>query len=624
MSSNLQDHLDSIKEQKDTYIIPENLKAGVTALGVTGTYTPIVNNQDKTVTSNGVYTADSGYTGLGNVTVNVASTGAKIFNSVAEMQADPSPSEGGLAMIYTSKLMPIQENSEISSCVFPSSVTLSSAVTSTIYFTFESNSNTLDGQITSTWVRFDDYRGGKSSISYTSSDGIHYTRTDGGEAGYSYAEALTFQNRGYAWNSAIGEFIKMSVMNLDGLYKYYADYEDKNKRTLPLLSDINVNFTSGTITYSKSPNTPYVDKKKVLSLASKISSECSDSYPSVLYLDANGNLHITNGQTYGGAGYCMYSTDESTAYPCFGVGGNSSGNDYILDIDNQTYTALTVSFTGATGGNSCRYCNIAMATFPVYISMMPTDYGGSYFGDADHNTLKFSKLATATTCSSAISTTSQDIYIHTTGYIMAETQFSLSGRDQLVSGVCAYGVNGPVTGDGSIANPDNTFYDTPASLFGEIQFAYDNMTPVVLSSGAYLSDNIRCIPVKSDGTPLIDTHNITSMMDWLMNHFYLRSVPAIDTSNVTNMKEMFMQDSGLVSVAVLDTSRVTNMQWMFSDCGSLSDWTLNNIMQMCINAVNVTSNKTLKYLGLTSSQASKCTELSNYSAFTAAGWTTGY
>lgn len=34
-----------------------------------------INNQDKTITENGTYTADSGYTGLGTVTVDVASSG---------------------------------------------------------------------------------------------------------------------------------------------------------------------------------------------------------------------------------------------------------------------------------------------------------------------------------------------------------------------------------------------------------------------------------------------------------------------------------------------------------------------------------------------------------------------
>ena len=42
--------------------------------GLGGGGTPI-NNQDKTITENGTYTADEGYTGLGTVTVDVAATG---------------------------------------------------------------------------------------------------------------------------------------------------------------------------------------------------------------------------------------------------------------------------------------------------------------------------------------------------------------------------------------------------------------------------------------------------------------------------------------------------------------------------------------------------------------------
>ena len=46
---------------------------------------------------------------------------------------------------------------------------------------------------------------------------------------------------------------------------------------------------------------------------------------------------------------------------------------------------------------------------------------------------------------------------------------------------------------------------------------------------------------------------------------------------------------------------------------------------MCKNATShARSARTLKYIGLTSAQATESTTLSNYSAFTAAGWTTGY
>ena len=52
--------------------------------GISGGGVPI-NNQDKTITENGTYTADEGYTGLGTVTVDVAS------NTLVELTTgDPS------------------------------------------------------------------------------------------------------------------------------------------------------------------------------------------------------------------------------------------------------------------------------------------------------------------------------------------------------------------------------------------------------------------------------------------------------------------------------------------------------------------------------------------------------
>lgn len=63
---------------------------------------------------------------------------------------------------------------------------------------------------------------------------------------------------------------------------------------------------------------------------------------------------------------------------------------------------------------------------------------------------------------------------------------------------------------------------------------------------------------------------------------------------------------------------------MFSRCSSLSNESLNNILEMCINATSYTGTKTLKQIGLTSSQATTCQSLSNWNDFVTAGWTTGY
>lgn len=63
----------------DANITASNIKSGVEILGVEGTYEgqiPIL--QDKTITVNGKYTADEGYDGLREVTVDVASTSSTI------------------------------------------------------------------------------------------------------------------------------------------------------------------------------------------------------------------------------------------------------------------------------------------------------------------------------------------------------------------------------------------------------------------------------------------------------------------------------------------------------------------------------------------------------------------
>lgn len=82
--------------------------------------------------------------------------------------------------------------------------------------------------------------------------------------------------------------------------------------------------------------------------------------------------------------------------------------------------------------------------------------------------------------------------------------------------------------------------------------------------------------------------------------------------------------TSLVNLPLLASSKVTDFYYAFYKCTSLSDESLNNILAMCANTTNHASTKTLSYIGLTSDQAAKCTTLSNYEAFTAAGWTTGY
>ena len=124
--------------------------------------------------------------------------------------------------------------------------------------------------------------------------------------------------------------------------------------------------------------------------------------------------------------------------------------------------------------------------------------------------------------------------------------------------------------------------------------------------------------------PLIDTSAVTTMDSMFYGCTSLTTIPQLDTSAVTDMRNMFDGCTSLTTIPQLDTSAVTNMSGMFRSCTSLSNDSLNNILAMLINATAYTGTKTLKFIGLSETQATICTTLSNWATCEAAGWTTGY
>lgn len=193
------------------------------------------------------------------------------------------------------------------------------------------------------------------------------------------------------------------------------------------------------------------------------------------------------------------------------------------------------------------------------------------------------------------------------------------------------------------------YEDTPANIIEgfnyakEIQNNWDSS--ITSMNNKYASD------VKLQIFPLVDTSNITTM-NYAFSGSNLGSIALINTSNVVSINNTFRGCNNLIEVPlintgkvvdftqcfaacpnlrevpVLDTSSVTTFSFnnVFQNCPTLSNESLNNILQMCINAVKVTSAsyKNLKKVGLSSAQATICQGLSNYQAFLNAGWTTGY
>ena len=127
--------------------------------------------------------------------------------------------------------------------------------------------------------------------------------------------------------------------------------------------------------------------------------------------------------------------------------------------------------------------------------------------------------------------------------------------------------------------------------------------------------------------PELDTSNVKSLSGTFTNCYSITNIPQLDTSKVTNMDRAFLNCEKLVTVPLLDTSKITSVAGFvetFKNCSLLSNDSLNIILQMLINATAYTGTKTLKYIGLSETQAQTCTTLSNWAACQEAGWTTGY
>lgn len=151
--SELQDNLLNIKQEKDTKILPQNIKKGITVYNITGTLE-----------------------GGGSV------EGVKQFNSMQEMQADPSPSDGDLATVYANSQAGITADSEFQIATFPQTVVLPSVLSDHVDVRFQAVDQSIMfdcmGNLDSQRFSMDCYTdNGNIRIEYQSQDGQNYTRT---------------------------------------------------------------------------------------------------------------------------------------------------------------------------------------------------------------------------------------------------------------------------------------------------------------------------------------------------------------------------------------------------------------------------------------------------------------
>ena len=126
--------------------------------------------------------------------------------------------------------------------------------------------------------------------------------------------------------------------------------------------------------------------------------------------------------------------------------------------------------------------------------------------------------------------------------------------------------------------------------------------------------------------PKITVNGVNSATQMFHRCERLEKLPELDLSTVPSITDFASGCTNLKDVPVYNLSSLSSygLGSVFSDCPNLTDQSLNNILASITTAPENIKNRTLKKIGLSPAQATKCTTLSNWAACAAAGWTTGY
>ena len=403
MTNELQTKLDAILNDKNTNLLPEHLKAGVTCLGVRG-----------------------------NFEGNTSDTPVKLFETVEKMNADTTADEDDLAVIYSSSIQNANADSVFSSAIFPATVVLPQAVTSSISITYVSTDSSVMfdcwGDLRPTRFSMNCYtNSGSINITYTSSDGITYTRTDDGEEMIDFGTEICYYADYGPFDEAIGYFIQINGSAFDGLYQFKnVKDDDYGYRFNTVIDMINATESLQSKYAIKMVDTDKMSGQNIFARlvpGDIVSGIQMYDIVEMYYMSGWGrNLDIVhNGDKYY---ICAskYSSNDNLKLVHF---INNTTTEIELNDPSEIMTVCEIDI------NEWYYTN-------HYILGGGTD-GAAYFKifATDGTTEKTTKIITPAPV----------VYPH---YIAAPTQFTLNDPSQLLPGKVAFGSKGPITGDGSI------------------------------------------------------------------------------------------------------------------------------------------------------------------------------
>jgi len=440
----LQQKTYTFTQNTTTTIIPEQGYAGFSQVGLEiNVPSSQINNQDKTVTQNGTYTADTGYTGLGTVIVNVPNnTPIKLYNSKEEMIADTTEPENEYGVVYSQQLQPIAEGMKISTIYVPSSFTLTEPVTSSIWLDMRSDDYSVDISLNGSGNNLSCYLrvpGSHNNIRWVSTDGLNFTLDSADDSSVldtslDLGTTLTCFSEFGDWPITANEIFKTGGMYFEGMYEWKNEKDnewfdictgfERNDST-KVISTTNVETYLPELTLFMDEFRHHVDYLRGIIVKS------GDNYywqeisgANRIYFDVSTNKYYIGG--------AWASTSSTPTYKI-----------YSLDLENYTFTLLDT--------RNYEFAAPTTSSYRYYSAEIYSNGDIVYnYDTVESDVISFIKVEGSTTTNGYDTSNVYFGHIVFLTWHHVHTEFDLEFPHQLPEGVTALGKYGPVIGDGSI------------------------------------------------------------------------------------------------------------------------------------------------------------------------------
>lgn len=384
----------------------------------------------------------------------ITNEGVKLFETIQEMESDNFAKEGDLAIVYREEVSNWDGSSAITSFTFPKTVVLSQASEGSCYGYGHSAISYLDmeGQISAESASFRIYGDNSYRITYTSEDGLTYTRTD------QYDETIIICDEPmsldmYEWSDVCGNFMLCVNNTFEGLFEY--KFTTENDKYGVLCSDIVVDTVNSTITMPKSDKV--ITKQNIMNGFDKIVEQYNVTTDSNVSAQVFANKDISKLYYYGrfqAYGYCQASTylglynDKVYTATYSQINNTYEETQFVIEYDIVSNTVTMLDTTPDINLNKwSSVYGFYDVTDKYIIGVINYDYNEKTINTQN---IQVWYYATNTQTSATIEYNYQPEDYYFLKYLLANTQFNLSDKGHLLPGITAYGRDGIITGDGSI------------------------------------------------------------------------------------------------------------------------------------------------------------------------------